>query len=429
MKKKFTLSLNLLLITIGLGINSMNAIPISFINDTLILETEKHIGYGLLGGSYSNLNIQEIADTNEILSFIPHGIINPKYGETSIDYKQNWYKRLKKKNHEYLSIFLKDHYPEKIDTANLLLETNNYVKVLVGTKNNIQVYIVDENNNNDFRDDSIRSLRKEKTETSELDPVKIQFQIYDGKEIVKDSSWVYIRLVRDNEVYLSVAHHLKSTFIVDDNEYEIQCVNGPPYLRFCFDSPNISVTAQNGVKKDSILLSETFEIGEYLKFGEYYYKFENVTNNGSKITLVKEKDVSGIIGNQVGFIAPNFKSVTVEGDSISLEDYKGEHFLIVNITACWSQPMSYEHYKELSEKYNTKVAIVAIDESLGALQANIEQLELNGKFLISKNNPSLKQTYREDVCSRVCYLISPNGKLIDKFEISDWKKTLTKHFE
>ncbi len=429
MKLKFKHALTLLVVLVSLGTNPINAIPLFQASDTLILETEKHVGYGMIGGGYWRLRLEEIADTSELIKVIPQGVSNPKYTKDYIDFKSFWYGKLKKKNSEHLGSFLKENYPERIDTSNLLLETDNTVKLLVGTKGEGQIYIVDENNNNDFRDDSIRVLSKMSLETSAPEPVKCQYRIYNGKEIVKGSSWVFVKKESSDEVWISVAHHLKSTFILNDEAYEIQCVNGPPFFRFSFDNPKISVTTQKGVKKDSLLLSEILTIGEYLKLGESYYKFEKITNDGSKITLIKEEDVSDKIGNQVGFIAPDFRSVTTEGDSVFLADYKNKYLLLVNITACFSQPMSYEYYKELSEAYRTKIALLAIDESPGALQANIDQLGLNGKFVISKNNQSIKKSYREDFCSRVCFLIDPSGHIIDKFEISDWKKFLTKHFK
>ncbi len=397
--------------------------------DTLILEAKKLKGYGLFKRSYTPLNCKEISENDELNKVIPQDISKLEYGFEHVDFKAWSYENLKKKKHKYLPTFLKKFYPSKIDTANVPLDVDNTIKVIIGQKGEDKIFILDQNNNNDFRDDSIRVLKKIVFGVPALQPqpLKCHYQIYNGKEMSKDSSWVIIGLDENGRVWFSVAHHLKATFSIDNQDYEIQAINDY-YLRFCFDSPKVSITAQNGIKKDSILISEIFEIGEYLKFGHSYYKFEDITNEGSKITFIREEDVSDKIGTQVGFIAPDFNGVTTVGDSIYLSDYQDEYLLLVNVTACGSPTKSYEIYKEISEHYLPRTDIIAIDATPGALKVNIEKLKLRGKFIISEQNKSIQKSYREDFCSRVCFLIGQSGHIVDKFEIWDWKQSLSKHF-
>ncbi|MBX2873180.1 MAG: hypothetical protein KTR30_13800 [Saprospiraceae bacterium] len=322
--------------------------------------------------------------------------------------------------------FLSKYYPAKIDTAQLPLERENHIKVLVGTKGTEQVIIVDENNNHDFRDDQVRPVN----ENGEIDAAHIPctYKIYNGKELVLATTWIVVKL-KDGVVKYQITQHVKTNFTLDNQAFEIQAISGPPSLRLAFDDPWLGITSYNGREKDSLTLSETLYKGEYLKLGEFYYQFADISNDGSWISLIKETDVSDKIGTQVGFIAPNFAGVTTEGDRIALQDYKKKYLLLVNITACWSPIMSYEYYKELYDQYLSKIEILAIDESLGALKTNIRNLYLEGTFIISKGNPTLKSSYREDYCCRTCYLIDPSGHIVDKFEISDWKQALARHFE
>ncbi len=426
---KLKLPFILLVVLIGLGTNSIKATPLILELDTLFLKPEKHKGYGLFEIGHWSPRLQEVSDNDGLLKVIPSSISNPKLAQDFIDMKIFAYENIKKNNPEYLDTFINENYPERIDTANIPSELDNSLQFIVGMKGMDRIYIIDENNNKDFRDDSIRMLNKMNFYAPTPEPVKCHYRIYNGKEMVNDSSWILIELDKSNKIKISVAHHLKSTFTLNNQEYEIQIVNWIPYVRFCFDSPIISITSQNGVKKDSLLKSEIFEIGEYLKFGDSYYKFENITNDGSIITLIKEEVVSDKIGTQVGFIAPDFDCVTTEGDSISLTDYKNEPLLLVNVTACWSPIMSYEYFKELSEEYKSKVDIIAIDESPGILDVNIKDFGLSGRFVIASKHRAVKNNYREDFCSRTCFLISPHGYIIDKFPISDWKIALEKHFK
>ena len=102
--------------------------------------------------------------------------------------------------------------------------------------------------------------------------------------------------------------------------------------------------------------------------------------------------------------------------------------MLINVTACWSPISSYEYYKELTKVYSQKIETIGIDNSPNILQRNIKDLNLTGKFTIADNNQLIKMHYREDYCSRTCFLINPKGRIIDKFEIRDWEKALVKHF-
>jgi glutathione peroxidase-family protein len=334
---------------------------------------------------------------------------------------------LKKDKSDYLETFINDNFPDKIDSSNIPSEKDNSICIMTGQQGQNQVFIVDQNNNKDFSDDSIRAFRKMDWQLKP-EPIKCYYNIYNGKEIVQDSGWINLGTDRNNELSFFVAHNMVADFSLDHVDYKVQFVNGLPFARFCFENPILAIVEQNGVKKDSLLKSERIEIGEYLKLGKNYYRFDDVSNDGKILTLVKEKDVSSKIGTQPGFIAPDFNCQSIEGDSIRLTDYKGKYLLIANITSCWSEIMSYEYYNELTKKYESKIKIVGIDNSPVMLQQNIKNLNLKGQFVIAENNSSIQSNYREDYCSRTCFLINPEGRIVDRFEIGDWKAILEKHF-
>lgn len=396
--------------------------------DTLTLKTTKHEGYGLFGGGYWSPYVEEIAPEDERRKIIPQGISELKVARQEVDIKVLQYHRLVESQHEYLPTFLEINYPGRIDTANLPSPAQNGVEAIIGQKDGKPIFIVDENGNRDYRDDPIRPLLEMSSAMKER-PVQCHYAVYNGKEIIPDVGWVYFGLSSDEKVKVSVAQYLSADYSIGGQHYQLDAISWMPFTSFCFDSPKISITAQNGVAKDSLLFSEQYELGEYLELGGAYYQFASIANDGSTITLIREDDVSDKIGTQAGFIAPDFEAVSTSGHPLALNDYRGQYLLLTNITACWSKKMSYEYYRELWDDYHEKMAIVAIDESPLALQNNIEDLGLKGEFIIGKDNPSVKKTYREDYCSRVCFLIDPTGRIVDRFEISDWQESLAKHFK
>lgn len=395
--------------------------------DTLILKPEKYPGYGLFRGGFGVLHVAPIGENDERRTQIPAGITDPEFGQEYFDFKVYHYRNLKKNHREYLSSFLKESYPEKIDTANLPSEADNTLKVLVGKRDGKKIYIVDQNNNLDFRDDPVRPLKKI-SETNMEEPVRCHYRIYNGQTIVSDSSWVYIGTMSNGEVGFSAAQHLRSTFSVDDQAYSIRVFNSVPSMRWCFENPLISITTQNGITKDSLGFGDHLELGEFLKFGKYYYRFADIANDGSTITLIREKDIQDDTGIQVGLMAPDFKVVTLDGTPIALSDYRGRYLLLVNVAGmCWSQ--AYRHYEDLYAHYRDKIAVVGIEGSSRDFQHYTKGRNLEGPFIMSQDHPDFERSYRDYHCSRVCYLIEPSGRIIDRFEVTDWKNSLARHFD
>ena len=395
-------------------------------SDTLYLQSKKIKGHDLMLGIPLPF---ELGDSSDIDSNkIPPQITNAKLAIAIIDFKPVWYNNLKRDNHNYLETFLSDYYPSKIDTTHIPSKSENSIQVIYGEKDGESIFILDENNNRDFRDDSIRALLTQKFDKA-ANPIKLNYKLYNGKRLAEDSGWISIGKDESNRLAYMVTHHIEARFFIDNQPFEIEVINNLPYLRFSFESPHLAITSENNKKKDSIKVSEKLNFDDYLKLGNHYYQFTDISNNGSMITLTKENDVSNKISNQVGFIAPDFEAVSTMGDSLKLADFKEKKLLLVNVSACWSDPMSYDVYKELSEAYENKLDILVIDESPVILDTNIDKLDLCGTFIISTENKILKDNYRQDYCSRTCFLIDENGRVLDTFEIFDWKKNLANYFE
>lgn len=397
----------------------------SSFKDTLLLKTEKIKGFGLMGYASKKLDFSDISKFNDFSIMYPKNIKKIRIAYDLIDLKPEWYGRLKRNKSEYLTSFLKSYVPQKIDTSNIPKLKDNTIVVLTGEQDGHQIYIVDENNNKDLRDDSIRSCKNLKKIAIQNKPIKVKYNIYNGEKMVEDLGWVILGLNRANifESFI-ISHHLESTFAIDKKTYKVQVVNGIEFNRFCFEKPIMTLVGQNGVYKDSIMEQDKINQGEYLKLENKYYRFDNVSNDGRFIKLVLEKDVSSKVATQVGFIAPAFKCRTIDNDSILSGNYQKKYLLLANVSACWSEKSSYECFKELSEVYGSQISILGIDNSPNTLEQNIKKLKLNGQFVIADNNPTIKNSYRKDFCSRTCFLINPEGRIIDKFEIDDWKSRL-----
>jgi hypothetical protein len=376
--------------------------------DTLVLETVKLKGYDMFPAGAGGIHF---SDTTELYKYplkFPKNITNIKISYEIIDFK----------------MFNYESYHSKESWNDLSLK-NNSICIMTGRRGNDTIFIFDENNNKDFRDDSVRLYKKMDWKTT-TKLIKSKYFVNNGKEIVEDSTWVNIGTLDGNELLFFVSNHLESSFSIDNNAYQIGVVDDQSH--YCFDEPILALMSQNGIRKDTLLETELLKKGEYLKLKDTYYRFDTISNDGKYITLIKEKDFNSKIGTQVGMISPDFYCHSITGDSISFKKYSGKYLLIINVSACWSKISSYQCYKDLTEEYKGKFDFIGIDNSPVTLGNNIKNLKLEGSFVIAEDNPMVQKAFRPAYCSRTCFLINPEGRIADKFEIFDWESNLTRIF-
>jgi len=367
--------------------------------DTLILKTKQVKGPGLMYylSTIHDLHFK-IKDSLKYDVILPDNINDVKLTYTTVDF-----------DHQK-GLSLKD----------------NSVCFLKGIKGKDTILIVDENNNKDFRDDPIRPIEKIDFFSKES-LIKCDYKIFNGKKYVTNSNWIAIGTWSEDGLWYLANQHYTASFKLKKSTYDIELFISD--TRFWFTKPQIALIGGNGIKRDTVVEGEILNIGEYLKLKEGIFKFADLANDGSYITLVREDHYQDMTGTQIGVIAPDFKCHTTDGDSISSEDYKGSNVLLVNISSCYSVPASQVVYKDLAEKYGSKLDMVVIDRGEGLLK-QLEKWNLAGKFVNAhtSDNASFAKNYRPDICSRTCFLIGADGRVIDKFEIFDWEKTLPKHF-
>ncbi len=396
--------------------------------DTLILKTKQIKGPGLMYymSGINDLRFQ-IPDSLKFDVILPDNIQDIQVAVELADYNTFGYERTIKAGNDTSKYYkaLIDH--KKFNPSRLLTYKENSVCFLRGMRGQDTILIVDENNNKDFRDDPIRPVEKLDFKSTEK-LFKCDYTIFNGMQYVTASNWITIGTWKREGIWFLSNQHFTAELTLEKSNYEVELFFWD--TRFWFYKPQLALIGANGFKRDTVLRGETLQIGEYLKLKEGIYKFEDISNNASTITLVREDHYQDIAGTQIGSIAPDFKCLATNGDSVSLKDYKGASVLLVNISACYSLPGSQEVYKDLADKYGSKLDMVVIDRAGGYLKF-IEQWDQTGKLVNADTpeNADFAKKYRPDYCSRTCFLIGPDGRIADKFEIFNWEKNLAKHFK
>ena len=430
--RKTTIGL-LIIIAFLLGCKNSKHTENQFLSseDTLVIKTSRQKGLGSLGRylvGAGTIGFSDSERTNYISNHIlPDNIQEFEIGFFPVDFKPyyfEWYK-----TEEYWA----ERFPSyvssnKIDTLNIPSFYDNNISILIGLQNGEPIFIVDQNNNQDFRDDTIRKLQDLDWWTTD-DLIYCQFKIYNEKQLIDDYSWFNIGL-SGNSILGFVSHHLIADFFIDNQQFNLEIFNHRSGS-IAIDNPLMIIPTEFDTITELIANSETIKVREFIKLNDEYYQFAHITNDGSFVTLIKERDFENRIGLQPGMIAPEFKAKTIAGNTISLNDFKGDYVLLINHTSCWSEKTTYQSHKEISEVFKDKVRYIGIDNShRETLLRQIQNLSLPGDFLIAENeNPEIEEHFRPDFSSRTCFLICPAGRVIERFEISYWNENLSRHFE
>lgn len=391
------------------------------LSDTLILKTEKVKGYGMFPAGAGPLEFKDTTEHKEFSIIFPKTISDIKLRLVFIDYKP-FMLDYKRRSPDKIAAFLKENV-SRIDTSNIPSIKDNSLSIMSGLRGKETVIIIDENNNKDFTDDSIRTIQPMDFKTI-TNLIKCNYKIYDGEKLINDSTWINIGTLYGN-LFFFVSNHLLASFSIDKQEYQLGIIDKQSH--FGFDEPIMALLSEKGLKKDSLPKSDLIYKGEYVKLNDSYYRFDNISNDGKRITLIKEKDISNKTGTQVGMIAPYFIRKAMSGDTLTLNRYKGQYLLLANLTAC--TPETYKQYSELTKLYQGKLNYIGLDNSIETLPKSIAELKLPGEFIIAEEEKDdLQHYYRPDYSSRTCFLINPEGRIIDKFDIENWKIALKKIF-
>lgn len=354
-------------------------------DDTLIVRTEKHRGDGLFVLGVMPVIFKDTVDQLANSVVIPRQITNVKRFQILTDFKS------------------KESY--SVDLMSGLL----YGK---------DIFIVDENDNKDFTDDSIRLYRPIKWD-SDKDLIKCNFLISNGREIVKESSWIRIGILY-GDIWCGRSEHLIADFAIDRERFKVGVIDSRLFGFSYGIFPEAAVISHNDEFKDTLFQKDIISKGEYLNLNGNYYRFENVSNNGEHITLVKETDFNKKIGTQVGMIAPDFICKTVGGDTIISSVLHDRIIIIANSCGCGGDSKSTQAYFDIRNLYKDNIHILRLDSNI---DKNLDgwQIDISDKF-----NSDFYSKYRNEYCSRICYVVDKNNRIIDKFPISKWDSDLPK---
>lgn len=360
--------------------NEINSFQSS--NDTLFIRTQKHKGAGLFALGAMSPEFRNPDDTVFVHNVIfSKQLLNVSRFQAPVDFRQK--------------------QPE-------------YVDVLKATQNGQEIFIIDSNNNHDFTDDAFHPIRPLKWDSDE-NAVKHTYFIYNGNKIVKDSSWIDVGTDRGNLFYRK-NEHLAANFRIGRNNYTIGIADPRNPLTFAYsERSEIALLGSNKYLKDTLLLKDKLTFGQFIKLGQNHYRIEKISNNGEYVTLIKDNSFEQKVGLQLGMNAPAFKGIAVNGAIVNSADMHNKVTIIVNSCGCGGDTASSKAYYDILERYGDSINVIRLDSKI---EKEIDGIQID---VTDEANKDFYGAYRGEYCSRMCFVIDRNNRIVDIFEGQDWK--------
>lgn len=248
--------------------------------------------------------------------------------------------------------------------------------------------------------------------------ILVTFERNTGNQTKRESGWLKISM-SENNVYYSIPQHQLADITIDDVTYKL-AIADKYASSYDYYIPIMCLLEENGIKKDSLIPREIVHLKEYIKLGDNYYQFSNIYNGCNTVVLTKVNNPANLIAAQYKMIAPYFKCVSTNGDTIESSKLNDNTpVLIANVSGC--TPSSYTTFNELFKTCSSSLNIISVNfgdnDDLAGIKINVEDAY----------NEDFYNNYRTEWSVFDCYLIAPNGKVIDKFDIFDWETRLSEH--
>ena len=285
-----------------------------------------------------------------------------------------------------------------------------------GYRNGNEVYIIDQNHNQDLSDDPIRHFLP--LDWRGIDPlIGCRYDVELEDERISKTGWINLGLQNGDLLSFS-SQHMVAEFSILGKLFKIG-VKDNNSTSFCYLKPSMALLAEDGIQKDTIMKREFIERKEFIFLGDQAYRFDTFYNGCGTIVLVKEKNYPEQIGIQMGLLAPDFVITTLPEKEIRKSDLADKPTMIVNLTGC-NGPGTFKQYDDFYERWSDDYHIIALEPRINK--------DLPGILVDTENpkNRNFYKKYRDAYSSYDCFQIGTDGRINDVFNILHWEKNMLK---
>jgi thiol-disulfide isomerase/thioredoxin len=298
----------------------------------------------------------------------------------------------------------------------------NTVSIVVGrTTSNSYKFVIDENNNDDYADDTLCQLYSDIYIEQIISNVRhVDIEIFKENSIYKRKIPFYLRGDKPNDISVQVPEYSFGEFKILNKFYFVcaETYNPSREIFIMPRQPNFSSAQKTGIKPL-----------QFVELGSDYYQFKSHSSDYSKILLVKKEvgriiekheadsNNNRIVSAQIGLFAPAIAGKNIIDDKdIALTDYRGKYiFIDFWSTTCAPCINEFPHINNVIKTFDKSefevIGIVDIRSKMNIVDF-LKSKSINWPT-ISMNSSTTKMKDYTIRSYPTSYLISPEGKIID----------------
>jgi thiol-disulfide isomerase/thioredoxin len=332
-----------------------------------------------------------------------------------------------------------NHY--NIDTSKL---SNQNIKctvlLLIGSRSNMRVIIVDSNNNNDFGDDRVFEypypLSKEEQKRIEpsLPTVLTRYEYFENNKTLykearirpnpyKGSLGLSFNTTNKTEqkyfLFASIPEYKKGNFNLNGSDFEVYLSNGFSRVDYPLDKVSLFITDKPDSLQPEIEGNIPYNIRDVFNVKGCDYLIDSISNWGDKLFvkyLGKNARPSGVTE---GFFMPKFEAKHLDNSTFDLKQYP-QKYILLDFWGTWCNPCIklIPDLKKLNSEFSSdKFALVSIafDNDPQIVTDFVNKASMNWEHLFVDQNHISKNSIIEKLkitSFPTTILIDPDGKII-----------------
>ncbi|WP_116105107.1 hypothetical protein [Lewinella sp. IMCC34191] len=321
-------------------------------------------------------------------------------------------------------------YPDRISAIrgarmviDLRADDADHIDIITGTQEGLEVFVVDQNDNQDFTDDPVRYLLRAHSKTAD-NSILCYYQRRVEGTVFRDSSYIKIGRSAQDEDWILYGRneYLRTEVAVGKDTYQLGAIDWMMAKTFTYGNrAELAIIGTNDKQLDTLPRHDIITTGEFLTLAGEHYRFDSITNDGSYITLVRDPTFAGLVGTQVGMLAPSFVFVTTDGDSLRSAEMQDRPIVVANSCGCGGDTLSGEAFTAIQKTYEEDIYALRLDAGFKRPSPgwNVDTRDPYNEDLYGK--------YRKAYCSRIAYLVGKDQRIVEKFDVMDWDTALPRH--
>jgi len=322
------------------------------------------------------------------------------------------------------------------------LQPEQNILILIGTKGDKRVIIIDSDNDKDFGNEKILeydyplSREKQKEVENSLPTISTKFEYIENGQIstknIKIKPTPYagsfsISFNTNNEVekkyflFASMPEHKRGKIKINGIEHNVFVSNGFTRVGYLKESVSIFIAPKTDTLLSELEGNIPYKVGDVFNVRGNDYLIDSISNWGDKLFIKyigKNKRPEGV---SEGFYLPKFDAKYIDNTVFDLKKYSGKYILF-DFWGTWCVPCKklIPELKKLNSEFSDKnltLISVAYDENSEKVMDFVVKENMNWEHLFVSSNQNDKNSVINKLKVNkypTTILISPDGKIIGR---------------